>query len=124
MFHRTHSELGLLAGSPSEASPVQHDDRHTHDAPYPRQPACQRRPRSALPPHPTVTSQAHATPLAGTMHERSGAEVSQRIAEGFQFLALSSDAGLMGQAARAEFKAIDFSGAGAVAGVSEGKIYE
>ena len=40
----------------------------------------------------------------------SGAEVSQRIAEGFQFLGLSSDAALLAKAAREEFEAIDFTG--------------
>ena len=33
-----------------------------------------------------------------------------RIAQGFQFLALSSDAGLLGKAAREEFGAVDFTG--------------
>jgi 4-hydroxy-2-oxoheptanedioate aldolase len=58
-------------------------------------------------------------------HCGSGAEVTQRIAEGFQFLALSSDAGLLAKAARAEFEAIDFTG-GASKGAAgaEAKIYE
>jgi len=43
-------------------------------------------------------------------HCGSGAEVTQRIAEGFQFLGLSSDAELLAKAARAEFEAIDFTG--------------
>jgi len=46
-----------------------------------------------------------------------------RIAEGFQFLALSSDAGLLGMAARAEFSSVDFTGGGATADTAEGKIY-
>jgi hypothetical protein len=37
--------------------------------------------------------------------------LSERIAQGFQFLALSSDAGLLGKAAREEFGGIDFTGA-------------
>ena len=57
-------------------------------------------------------------------HCGSGAEVTERIAQGFQFLALSSDAGLMAKAARAEFGAIDFSGASAAAGSGDGSIYE
>jgi 4-hydroxy-2-oxoheptanedioate aldolase len=60
-------------------------------------------------------------------HCGSGAEVTARIGQGFQFLALSSDAGLMAKAARAEFEAIDFS-AGASGGPAgdagaQGKIY-
>jgi 4-hydroxy-2-oxoheptanedioate aldolase len=51
-------------------------------------------------------------------HCGSGAEVTQRIAEGFQFLALSSDAGLMAKAAREEFEAIDFTG-GAIKGTED-----
>jgi hypothetical protein len=58
-------------------------------------------------------------------HCGSGAEVTQRIAEGFQFLALSSDAGLLAKAARAEFEAIDFTGgAGKDAGGGEAGIYQ
>lgn len=41
-------------------------------------------------------------------HCASAEEVSLRIAQGFQFLALSSDSGLMAKAAQAEFAAIDF----------------
>jgi 4-hydroxy-2-oxoheptanedioate aldolase len=48
---------------------------------------------------------------AAGKHCGSGAEVTMRIAQGFQFLALSSDAGLMTKAAREEFSAIDFTGA-------------
>jgi 4-hydroxy-2-oxoheptanedioate aldolase len=58
-------------------------------------------------------------------HCGSGAEVSERIAQGFQFLALSSDAGFMAKAARAEFSAIDFTGgSGSSAGKGEASIYE
>jgi len=45
---------------------------------------------------------------AAGKHCGSAEEVSMRIAQGFQFLALSSDAGLMAKAAQAEFKAVDF----------------
>lgn len=71
-----------------------------------------------------VLRASKAVGKAAGKHCSSGAEVSQRIAEGFQFLALSSDAGLMSQAARAEFKAVDFSGAdGSGEKVAAGKIY-
>lgn len=52
------------------------------------------------------------------------AELNQRIAEGFQFLALVSDAALMMKAAREEFGAIDFSGAAVTNGVeTKGTLY-
>jgi 4-hydroxy-2-oxoheptanedioate aldolase len=44
-------------------------------------------------------------------HCGSGAEVTERIQLGFQFLALSSDAGFLRKAAAEEFDAIDFTGA-------------
>ncbi len=47
---------------------------------------------------------------AAGKHCASGAEVTTRIAQGFQFLALSNDARLMAKAAAEEFNAIDFSG--------------
>lgn len=47
---------------------------------------------------------------AAGKHCGNSEEVSMRIAQGFQFLALSSDAGLMAKAAREEFNAIDFTG--------------
>jgi len=47
---------------------------------------------------------------AAGKHCGSAEEVNMRIAQGFQFLALSSDAGLMAKAAREEFNAIDFTG--------------
>lgn len=40
----------------------------------------------------------------------TAAEVTERIAQGFQFLSISSDAGYMAQAASATFKAIDLTG--------------
>ena len=40
----------------------------------------------------------------------SGVEVAQRIAQGFQFLGLSSDAGMLVKAAREEYSAIDLAG--------------
>lgn len=59
---------------------------------------------------------------AAGKHCVSGAEVTMRIGQGFQYLALSSDAGLMGQAARGEFAAIDWSGQGQ-AGDAAGSLY-
>ena len=47
---------------------------------------------------------------AAGKHCSSSKEVNMRIAQGFQFLALSSDSGLMGKAAREEFNAVDFTG--------------
>lgn len=55
-------------------------------------------------------------------HCANAAEVSQRIAEGFQFLACASDSRFMSKAATAAFNAIDFSG-NATAAVGDGKIY-
>ena len=40
----------------------------------------------------------------------SGEEVSQRIAQGFQYLALTNDSALLLKAAQAEFAAVDFGG--------------
>ena len=40
----------------------------------------------------------------------TAAEVTKRIAQGFQFLSISSDAGYMAQPAAATFKAIDLTG--------------
>jgi 4-hydroxy-2-oxoheptanedioate aldolase len=57
-----------------------------------------------------VLAAAKKTGKAAGKHCYNGAEVTERIAQGFQFLALSSDAGFLRQAAAAEFAAIDFSG--------------
>ncbi len=56
-------------------------------------------------------------------HCYDGAEVTRRIGQGFQFLALSSDAGLMGAGARREFAAVDFSGQRAESGEESGTLY-
>jgi 2-keto-3-deoxy-L-rhamnonate aldolase RhmA len=56
------------------------------------------------------------TGKAAGKHCFSAAEVTQRIGQGFQFLALMSDGALMAKAAREEFSAIDFTGAGAAEG--------
>jgi 4-hydroxy-2-oxoheptanedioate aldolase len=60
---------------------------------------------------------------AAGKHCGSAAEVSARIAQGFQFLALSSDAGFMSKAAREAFQAIDWSGADGETKTAEGKLY-
>jgi 4-hydroxy-2-oxoheptanedioate aldolase len=70
-----------------------------------------------------VLRAAKAVGTAAGKHCGSAAEVSMRIAQGFQFLALSSDAALMGMAARAEFNAVDFTGGGATSDTTGGKIY-
>lgn len=69
----------------------------------------------------SVLEAAQRTGKAAGKHCFSAAEVSMRIAQGFQFLALSSDAGLMAQAARAEFQAIDWCGGSTVK--AEGALY-
>ncbi|NJN84689.1 MAG: hypothetical protein HC802_21975 [Caldilineaceae bacterium] len=50
-------------------------------------------------------------------------EVTMRIGQGFQYLALSSDGGLLGQAAREAFSAIDFSGATDQSADTKGSLY-
>jgi 4-hydroxy-2-oxoheptanedioate aldolase len=57
-----------------------------------------------------VLAACKKTGKAAGKHCFSGAEVTLRIRQGFQFLALASDAAFMGKAAREEFSAIDFSG--------------
>jgi 4-hydroxy-2-oxoheptanedioate aldolase len=57
-----------------------------------------------------VLAAAQKTGKAAGKHCYNAAELSERIAQGFQFLALSSDAGLLGKAAREEFGGIDFTG--------------
>jgi 2-keto-3-deoxy-L-rhamnonate aldolase RhmA len=59
---------------------------------------------------------------AAGKHCVSGAEVTMRIGQGFQYLALSSEAGLMAKAARAEFGDIDLSGKGET-GDATGSLY-
>lgn len=71
-----------------------------------------------------VLDAAKRTGKAAGKHCFSAAELSMRIAQGFQFLALSSDAAFMAKAAQAEFAAIDPRGAGADAAPAvEGKLY-
>ena len=47
----------------------------------------------------------------------------RRIGQGFQFLALSSDAGLLGVGARAAFGAVDFSGQSGEVAVEGANLY-
>lgn len=72
----------------------------------------------------SVLAACKKTGKAAGKHCFSSAEVSQRIAQGFQFLALVSDAALMMKAAREEFGAVDFSGATVTNGTgSKGTLY-
>jgi 4-hydroxy-2-oxoheptanedioate aldolase len=59
-----------------------------------------------------VLAACKKTGKAAGKHCFTSSEVSQRIQQGFQFLALMSDAALMSKAAREEFNAVDFSGGG------------
>jgi 4-hydroxy-2-oxoheptanedioate aldolase len=70
-----------------------------------------------------VLAAAKRTGKAAGKHCFSAADVSTRIAQGFQFLALSSDAGLMAKAASAELAAVDFSGKGDVDAGPAGTLY-
>lgn len=69
-----------------------------------------------------VLAAAKKVGKAAGKHCFSSADVSLRISQGFQFLALSSDANLMVKAAAAELAAIDFSGATGDA-VTAGSLY-
>jgi 4-hydroxy-2-oxoheptanedioate aldolase len=60
-----------------------------------------------------VLAACKKTGKAAGKHCFSGAEVTTRIAQGFQFLALLSDGAFLGKAAREEYAAVDFSGAAA-----------
>ena len=60
---------------------------------------------------------------AAGKHCANSADVSLRIKQGFQFLALSSDAGILGRAARAEFGDVDFSGSGDGGKYAKGALY-
>jgi 4-hydroxy-2-oxoheptanedioate aldolase len=70
-----------------------------------------------------VLAAARKTGKAAGKHCFGAADVSLRISQGFQFLALSSDANFMAKAAAAELAAVDFSGtAGGDAGPA-GNLY-
>ena len=71
-----------------------------------------------------VLAACRKTGKAAGKHCFSAAEVSARIGQGFQFLALASDGALMAKAAVAEFGAVDLSGATTSAGAeTNGKLY-
>ena len=57
-----------------------------------------------------VLAAAKKTGKAAGKHCFDAAEITMRIRQGFQFLALSGDGGFLAKAAREEFNAIDFSG--------------
>jgi hypothetical protein len=57
-----------------------------------------------------VLAACKKTGKAAGKHCFNAAEVSMRIGQGFQFLALMSDGALMAKAAREAFNAVDFSG--------------
>jgi 2-keto-3-deoxy-L-rhamnonate aldolase RhmA len=58
-----------------------------------------------------VLAAAKKTGKAAGKHCYNAAEVTMRIRQGFQFLALLSDGAFMAKAAQDAFGAIDFSGA-------------
>ncbi len=58
-----------------------------------------------------VLEAARNTGKAAGKHCFTAAEVSMRIGQGFQFLALASDGAYLAKAAQDDFRAIDFSGA-------------
>lgn len=64
------------------------------------------------------------TGKAAGKHCFNAAEVTERIGQGFQYLALSSDANMLTQAAQSIFKAIDFTGQSAQDGqATKGTLY-
>ncbi|HEY8450234.1 MAG TPA: aldolase/citrate lyase family protein [Bacillota bacterium] len=71
----------------------------------------------------SVLAAAKKTGKAAGKHCYNAAELSTRIGQGFQFLALASDAAFMAQAAHAAFNAIDFSGAASESHKPEGQLY-
>ncbi len=71
-----------------------------------------------------VLAAARKTGKAAGKHCYTAPEVTLRIGQGFQFLALASDLRFMSQAAREEFNAIDFTGATADgAAEAKGSLY-
>jgi 4-hydroxy-2-oxoheptanedioate aldolase len=69
-----------------------------------------------------VLAAAKKTGKAAGKHCYSAAEVTLRIGQGFQFLALSSDARFLAKAAQDEFAAVDWTG-GSAGEVGKGSIY-
>jgi 4-hydroxy-2-oxoheptanedioate aldolase len=71
-----------------------------------------------------VLAACKKTGKAAGKHCFNPAEVTLRINQGFQFLALSSDGGFLAQAAREAYNAIDFSGASEGSGEdTKGSLY-
>ena len=70
-----------------------------------------------------VLAACKKTGKAAGKHCFSPAEVSQRIAQGFQYLALSSDGAMMARAAREDFGAVDFTGNTNAGGEVKGNLY-
>lgn len=71
-----------------------------------------------------VLAAAKKTGKAAGKHCFNAPEVTQRIQQGFQFLALASDAAFLGLAAREAFSQVDFSGAAAPEAVeAKGTLY-
>jgi 2-keto-3-deoxy-L-rhamnonate aldolase RhmA len=71
-----------------------------------------------------VLAAAQKTGKAAGKHCFSAAEVTMRIGQGFQFLALASDGAFLAKAALGDFGTIDFSGAADVrAGKETGRLY-
>ena len=74
-----------------------------------------------------IVDPADAARRIAPIFRMNAAELEERISagKGFQFLALSSDAGFMAKAAREEFTAIDFAGGpGKDAKKGQGSIYK
>jgi 4-hydroxy-2-oxoheptanedioate aldolase len=70
-----------------------------------------------------VLAAAKKTGKAAGKHCFSASEVTMRIGQGFQYLALVSDAAFMTKAAQEAYAAIDFTGAARTAEEAVGKLY-
>ncbi len=70
-----------------------------------------------------VLAACKKTGKAAGKHCFTAAEVTMRIGQGFQFLALASDGALMAKAAREEYGAIDFSGQAKGSAEAKGNLY-
>lgn len=70
-----------------------------------------------------VLAACKKTGKAAGKHCFNAAEVTMRIGQGFQFLALSSDGGFLAQAAREAYDAIDFSGGQGSLAEARGDLY-
>jgi len=70
-----------------------------------------------------VLAACKKTGKAAGKHCFTADEVTMRIGQGFQFLALASDGALMAKAAREEYNAIDFSGQAKGSAEAKGNLY-